>query len=199
MRHFLTLFLAMFLLVACDNDKQYTLKTQDIEHKADIDASEMDTSLVSPPSTMAQKRVRSPFLSDASASTPLLAITVHKTPTCGCCSKWVDHLKEDNFEVTVVDHDDLSDIKQQYGVPQRLHSCHTAVVNGLFVEGHVPARDIRRLVELAPHSAANIKGVAVGGMPLGSPGMEMNGQMDKFDVVMIDEFGDDIVLASYGK
>lgn len=197
MRRLFLTFFVVFFLVSCDSDKQYTLKTEDIEHKADDGPKA--SSLPPPSSPKSEKAPRSTFLSDQGAPTPFLSITVHKTPTCGCCSKWVEHLKEDNFDVTVVDHNDLSQIKQQYGVPQKLHSCHTAVVNGMFIEGHVPARDIRRLVEMAPHSAANIKGIAVGGMPLGSPGMEMDGQLDKFDVVMVDEFGEDIVLSSYGK
>lgn len=128
----------------------------------------------------------------------VLPITVHKTPTCGCCSGWVEHLRRHGFDVEVVDHQDLAPIKQQLGVPAHLASCHTAVVKGMFVEGHVPAMDIRKMVEVAPYSAAQIKGVAVPGMPVGSPGMEMGDRLDPYRVLMVDETGEELVFAEYG-
>lgn len=133
-----------------------------------------------------------------SAHQERLAITVHKTPSCGCCSVWVDHLRRNNFEVVVHDHDDLGPIKQGLGVPPSLASCHTAEINGMFVEGHVPAREIRRMVDAAPHAAFEIKGVAVPGMPIGSPGMEMGSRLDRYQVILVDEEGHDVVFAEYG-
>lgn len=127
-----------------------------------------------------------------------LAITVHKTPSCGCCSLWTDHLRRNNFEVKVVDHDDLTPIKQRLGVPPSMASCHTGEIQGLFVEGHVPAGDIRRMLDAAPHAAAQIKGVAVPGMPAGSPGMEMGNRVDRFQVILVDELGEGLVFSEYG-
>ena len=96
------------------------------------------------------------------------AVTVYKTPTCGCCTKWIDHLKQAGFTVTANDLENLAPIKRQHGVPQTLESCHTAVVGGYVVEGHVPAAVIQRLLREKPAVA----GIAVPGMPAGSPGME---------------------------
>src|SRR5438270_5066107 len=106
------------------------------------------------------------------ASTPLSAagqkIDVFKTATCGCCGKWVEHLKTNGFDVTVQDVPSTAEYRQKYGVPERLASCHTAVVNGYAIEGHVPASDIKRLLKDAPKA----QGLAAPGMPAGSPGME---------------------------
>lgn len=97
------------------------------------------------------------------------AITVYKTPTCGCCGNWVEHLRENGFAVDVVEMRDLMSVKREQGVPPRLVSCHTAVVDGYVIEGHVPADAIRRFLGEPPAGAA---GLAVPGMPIGSPGME---------------------------
>jgi hypothetical protein len=95
-------------------------------------------------------------------------IQVYKSPTCGCCTKWVDHLRDNGFSVTVTELQDVTPIKLENGVPNRLASCHTAIAEGYIVEGHVPAVDIRRLLSERP----KISGLAVPGMPIGSPGME---------------------------
>jgi hypothetical protein len=95
-------------------------------------------------------------------------IQVYKSPTCGCCTKWVDHLRDNGFSVTVTELNDVTPIKLENGVPRRLASCHTAIVEGYIVEGHVPAADVRRLLSDRP----KISGLAVPGMPVGSPGME---------------------------
>jgi hypothetical protein len=95
-------------------------------------------------------------------------ITVYKTPTCGCCTKWIDHLEASGFEVEAKDLPDLTALKAANGVPGAMASCHTAMVEGYVIEGHVPAADIRRLLAERPAVA----GLAVPGMPLGSPGME---------------------------
>ena len=95
-------------------------------------------------------------------------IEVYRTPTCGCCGKWVDHLRGAGFRVAVHNLDDLSAVKAAYRVPRELASCHTGLVDGYVVEGHVPASDIRRLLRERPE----VRGIAVPKMPLGSPGME---------------------------
>lgn len=95
-------------------------------------------------------------------------IQVFKTPTCGCCTKWIAHLEAAGFEVAATDLPDLTSLKSENGVPAELGSCHTALVDGYVIEGHVPAEDIERLLAERPALA----GLAVPEMPLGSPGME---------------------------
>ena len=110
---------------------------------------------------VAPRTVTSAFASKAD-------VTVHKDPNCGCCSGWVDHLRAAGFSVAAQDTTDLAGVKQQYGVPPELASCHTAIVGSYVIEGHVPALAIRRLLAERPDA----KGLAVPGMPVGSPGME---------------------------
>jgi hypothetical protein len=95
-------------------------------------------------------------------------IKVYKTPTCGCCSKWIDHLQANGFQVEWTNMDSVGVIKAEKGVPSQLASCHTAVVEGYVIEGHVPAEDIFKLLREKPE----IIGIAVPQMPVGSPGME---------------------------
>jgi len=95
-------------------------------------------------------------------------VVVYKSPSCGCCKKWVEHLQTAGFRVTVHDTSTLAGVMAQYGVPRKLTACHTAVVDGYVVEGHVPADVIQRLLKERPE----IAGVAVPGMPAGAPGME---------------------------
>jgi hypothetical protein len=103
---------------------------------------------------------------DASADST--TIQVYKTPTCGCCTKWIDHLRDAGFDVEATDMPDLTALKAMNGVPNGLTSCHTAMVEGYVIEGHVPASDITKLLAERP----KIAGLAVPGMPMGSPGME---------------------------
>ena len=113
-------------------------------------------------------------------------VEVFKTPTCGCCSKWVEHMRGNGFTVRTTDLNDLTQIKKSRGVPDQLQSCHTAVVNGYVVEGHVPASDVNRLLKEKPA----ITGIAVGGMPAGSPGMEFPGtKAQPYDVVAFGKSG----------
>jgi hypothetical protein len=107
-------------------------------------------------------------LAAPAAAEPQAEIRVYKSPTCGCCEKWVEHLRSAGFAVRATDVADVSPIKLENGIPPELSSCHTAFVNGYVLEGHVPASDVRRL--LAEHPA--VAGLAVPGMPVGSPGME---------------------------
>jgi hypothetical protein len=120
-------------------------------------------------------------------------VSVFKSPTCGCCAKWNDHLTAAGFAVTSKDETDMNAVKDQRGVPPALRSCHTAVVAGYVIEGHVPADVVRRLLRERP---AGIAGLAVPGMPAGSPGMEMpDGRKDAYDVVAFDTKGTTSVYA----
>jgi hypothetical protein len=119
-------------------------------------------------------------------------VAVYKSPTCGCCKGWVAHMKRNGFSVKAYDVNDVTPIKTRNGVPTRLTSCHTALVGGYAVEGHVPARDIQRLLRERPE----IKGLAVPGMPMGSPGMD-GPRKDRYQVFSFDKDGNTAVYASY--
>lgn len=123
-------------------------------------------------------------------------ILVHKTPTCGCCKVWVEHLIADGFAVEVRDVDDLGPVKTRVGVPAGKGSCHTAEVEGYFVEGHVPAEDIRRLLAERPQA----RGITVPGMPLGSPGMEVpSGRVEPYTVELVGKDGSTTAWAQHGR
>lgn len=114
-----------------------------------------------------------------------VTIEVFKTRTCGCCAKWVDHLQSNGFKATVTDVPSTAPYRRKFGVPEELQSCHTAVVNGYAIEGHVPAADIHRLLKERSKS----KGLAVPGMPIGSPGMEQGARRDAYSVLSFDAAG----------
>ena len=123
------------------------------------------------------------------------AVAVYKTPTCGCCAKWVDHMKNAGFRVTVTDmpRESLDEVKSKHKVPAAVHSCHTAVVEGYVVEGHVPATEVKRLLK----ERQKVVGIAVPGMPLGSPGMEVSGvTAQPYDVLSFDAAGQTKVFAT---
>ncbi len=114
------------------------------------------------------------------------SVSVWKTATCGCCALWVEHMRKNGFEAAVVDVPDLDPIKRKLGVPANLASCHTALVNGFIVEGHIPADAVRRLLKERPAVA----GIAVPGMPAGSPGMEVpGGYKQPYAIVAFDKGG----------
>lgn len=122
------------------------------------------------------------------------AITVYKDPNCGCCGGWVGHLKRAGYSATVVEQSDLMQIRARHGVPDAVLSCHMAVIDGYFVEGHVPAEDIDRLIRLKPVA----RGLAVPGMPVGSPGMESpDGRRDPYDVLLIKKDGSSSAFARH--
>lgn len=118
-------------------------------------------------------------------------VVVYKSPTCGCCTNWISHLKENGFTVEVHNRRDMNPIKSEMGVPSNLQSCHTAKVGGYVVEGHVPADDIARLLKEKPP----VKGLAVPGMPMGSPGMEGH-RKDAYDVLTFQENGKTSIFSS---
>ena len=132
-----------------------------------------------PAAGVAQAAAAVPVASPASAVAAAPVVTVYKSPTCGCCTKWVDHMRESGFEVVVNDMADVTPLKNEVGVPTALRSCHTAVVSGYTLEGHVPADLVQELLKEKPK---NIAGLAVPGMPMGSPGMEGD-RKDAYEVV----------------
>jgi hypothetical protein len=123
------------------------------------------------------------------SSKPL--VTVYKDPDCGCCQKWIAYLKQHGFRVNAKDTDKLADINTKLGVPEKLSSCHTAVVNGYIIEGHVPVEDIARLLREKP----KVAGLAVPGMPAGAPGMD--GTPVHYQVLAFDHSGKTTVFASH--
>jgi hypothetical protein len=134
---------------------------------------------------------------DASSSASAETLVVYKTETCGCCGKWVDHMAENGFEVEVhdVSPKELGALKTARGIDRNLQSCHTAEIGGYLVEGHVPAKDLQRLLAEKPDG---VKGIAVPGMPIGSPGMEADdGHVDEYEVVTFDDVGETKVYAWY--
>ena len=120
-------------------------------------------------------------------------IEVYKSATCGCCTKWNEHLRANGFEVKAHDVDDITASRARLGVPQALGSCHTGSVGGYLIEGHVPARDIQRLLKERPLAA----GLAVPGMPRGSPGMEAEIR-DPYEVLLFQPNGRYSVYQRYG-
>jgi hypothetical protein len=129
---------------------------------------------------------------DLLAFAPKKRMTVYKSPTCGCCNAWVKHVQAAGYEVVAVDVDDVTPYKTKHGVPLELASCHTGVVDGYAIEGHVPADLIDRLLKEKPKHA---RALAVPGMPMGSPGMEVAGRKDAYNVMLIDNNGKATVYA----
>ena len=133
------------------------------------------------------------FAGPALAAAASTQITVWKTPNCGCCKDWVKHLETNGFDVVTHDIKETASKRQALGLAEKYGSCHTATVSGYVLEGHVPARDIQRLLREKPSAI----GLAVPGMPVGSPGMEMGKAADAFDVVLVLKDGSSRVFQSY--
>jgi hypothetical protein len=123
------------------------------------------------------------------------SIVVYKNSHCDCCLRWVEHLEANRFTVRVENVDNLSRVKKRVGVPLEKHSCHTAEIEGYFIEGHVPAEDIKRLIKTRPDA----KGLAVPAMPIGSPGMEQGNEFEPYDVLLIDKAGNASVFSHHDK
>jgi len=123
-----------------------------------------------------------------------LDITVYYSPTCGCCGSWMDHLQKHQFNVTRVPTNDMDAVKDQRGLPAKMGSCHTAVIDGYIIEGHVPAGDIKQLLTDKP---SDIYGLSVPEMPVGTPGMEMGARKDPFAVIAFDKQGETRVYRQY--
>ena len=120
-------------------------------------------------------------------------MTVYKSPACGCCAKWVEHVEKHGFAVKTIPTDDMMAVKKKAGVPDALMSCHTTLVGGYVVEGHVPAADIKRLLAQKPRA----KGLAVAGMPMGSPGMEHGDHREPYATMLIGTTGKATVFARH--
>jgi len=132
--------------------------------------------------TMAMLVLGTQVRAEAPAAEKPIDIVVYRSPSCGCCGKWLEHLKQNNFNVTDNVTEDMQAIKDKYGVSKEMASCHTALVDGYVVEGHVPAADIKELLRTKP----KIAGISVPGMPSGTPGMEMGGRKDPYNVMSFD-------------
>lgn len=133
------------------------------------------------------------FAASVSAEEKHETITVYKSPFCGCCTKWVKYMRKNGFQVEEKKIHNVQEYKEKYGTSGRLSSCHTSVVSGYVIEGHVPAEDVKRLLKEKP----DIKGLTLPGMPTGAPGMEQDGQRDDFDVLAIKKDGSTFVYSSY--
>lgn len=120
-------------------------------------------------------------------------ITVWKTPDCGCCKEWIAHLQKNGFEVVAKDVGDTAPIRQKLGLPVKFGSCHTAQLGAYVLEGHVPAQEVHRLLREKPKAI----GLAVPGMPVGSPGMEMGDRRDAYEVLLVLADGSSRVYQSY--
>lgn len=119
-------------------------------------------------------------------------VTVYKSPSCGCCNKWIEHLQENGFKVRSINTSNMNELKKEKNVPLKLSSCHTAVINGYVIEGHVPADDIKNLLS----ERRNITGLSVPGMPIGSPGME-GARTDHYQVLEFNQHGNTAVANEY--
>jgi hypothetical protein len=133
----------------------------------------------------------SPAQTTARPAATRVPMKVYKTATCGCCAKWVEHMKANGFDPTVQDLPDLAAVKMESRVPAPLQSCHTALVEGYVIEGHVPADAVQKLLAEKPRDVA---GLAVPGMPIGSPGMEQGTRKDPYDILAFDKTGKSTVF-----
>lgn len=128
--------------------------------------------------------------------TSSLTLTVYKTPTCGCCGAWVDHMENAGFSTTVHDQEDLNPIKDKHKIAPANQSCHTGIIDGYVFEGHIPAHIVKRFLKEQPEDTI---GLTVPGMPLGSPGMEMNDRFHAYDVLLMKTDGSSSVYEHIAK
>ena len=132
-----------------------------------------------------------------SSSQNKFSLLVHKTPTCGCCKKWVKHLEANNFLTMIKDHQNLQKVKEQHSIKPKYQSCHTAVSqDGYVFEGHIPSKFIKQFLA---NPEADAIGLTVPGMPLGSPGMEVEGRFTPYDVLVLYKDGSSKVYAEVRK
>ncbi len=122
------------------------------------------------------------------------SLTVHKSPTCGCCAKWMDHINAGGIATEVVSEQDIGAVQKRLGVPEELQACHVAVVGDYLIVGHVPAEDVRRLLAEKPKA----RGLSVRGMPVGSPGMEHGDHRQPYETMLFQADGQASVFARHG-
>lgn len=145
-----------------------------------------------PAAATAEAAVDSAYVASPTQALPL--VVVHKSPSCGCCGLWVEHMRHAGFRVDVRNEENVNPVKERVGVPYGKGSCHTAEVGGYFIEGHVPAADVRRLLADRPEA----KGLVLPGMPMGSPGMEMSdGRTQPYTVELVRTDGATEAFASH--
>ena len=176
MTRFSALALLALALSACAPDTPPDAEAADVE-VADLDARAEEAAVTLPAALVGP---------DA----PVM--TVFKSPTCGCCSMWIEHAEAAGFTVDARDRDDMAAVKDSLGLPSDLASCHTGVVDGYVIEGHVPAEYVAQLLDERP----DVLGLSVPGMPIGSPGMEMGDRRDPYDVLAVSASGEAAVFAS---
>ena len=133
------------------------------------------------------------FNTGVNAEDKAVDMVVYRSSSCTCCGKWLEHIKSNNFNVKDIVTEDVQTIKNKYGVTAEMASCHTAIVNGYVIEGHVPANDIEKLLKTKPKLA----GIAVPGMPKGTPGMEMGSSKDSYNVISFNKDNQYEVFSSY--
>lgn len=151
---------------------------------------EDDSELTAPP-----QPTRNAELAAASPANVQPEVVVFKNESCGCCGSWIDHMQSHGFPVVAHNVDNLNPIKERAGVPYGMGSCHTAEVGGYFIEGHVPAAEVLRLLTEKPQA----KGLTVPGMPIGSPGMEQGDRIEPYQVLLVHQDGSTSVYATYPK
>ena len=132
-----------------------------------------------------------PVLAATTVPADAPVVTVYKSPTCGCCTLWAEHMTSEGFQVETRDVANLTAIRDSLGMPADLSSCHTATVEGYVVEGHVPGDQVRRMLAERPEA----RGLSVPGMPLGSPGMEQGSRRQPYDVLLVGSTGEAVVYA----
>jgi len=147
------------------------------------------------PAKQSPRETEASNVSTAAKKTELPTLIVYKTESCGCCAIWVRHMEQAGFKVEVHNERNLDPIKRALGVPENGESCHTGKIGRYFVEGHVPAEDVKRLLAEQP----NAMGLTVPGMPIGSPGMEQGNRRDPYNVLLVQRSGKTSVYATHGK
>ena len=195
MRKILFLFVVGLFLAACSGSTQPDQPSAEAPQSGELttvvteaEAPSADTASQAPAADASGEPVQASVLD--------MPIYVYKSPTCGCCGNWVDQMVAHGFDVQTEDVNNLADIKTQKGVPDELLSCHTAVVGDYVIEGHVPPEDVERLLAEQPDAL----GLAVPGMIVGSPGMEVPGaEAQPYDVFLFDASGPTSVFASYNQ
>lgn len=181
---FLLALLLSVLVSACDNSSNVN---------GDAAVGNTSSSTSSDTSTAAGSTPAAPQVADASEA----QFTVFKSPTCGCCEAWITHLEAAGFSSAIVHPEDMDLIKREQGIGHAFQSCHTAVsAEGYVFEGHVPAKFIRQFLQDPP---ANARGLAVPGMPLGSPGMEMGERFSPYKIVLLNNDGSSAVYAELNR